>query len=411
MSKVAWIFGWLVLLALPPLASAQEDGLVVHEWGVLSTLEGQDGQVLGGPATRFNELPGFVLRWRSVPMGEKMIEIEKPILYVYTQRKHSLDIKVSLPDGLWREWWPPAETFGPRITQGAPRVPPKGAFLHWPVVRVAARGSSPKTRPREVGGAGWYPKLRTPDANWLTVAGTNYSTPGGDISNYRETEKFLLYRGLATSERAVELGLAHADGKLSLANKGRQALGKVLLLKIEGQRGWLQVVEAPAAGQTQLAPPFTGEGLALDALAAEAGKRFQRWVEAAGLYPKEAAAMTSIWGQEWFRDPGLRAVYLVPRATVDAFCPLAIKPEPDKTVRVLAARIESRSPQLKARVEQWIKRLDARKWRDRARAQQKLRELGHFARPLLEAALRDNPSTEARHQIETLLRALKPQRD
>ena len=65
---------------------------------------------------------------------------------------------------------------------------------------------------------------------------------------------------------------------------------------------------------------------------------------AAGLYPKEAAAMVKTWNDSWF-EPGLRVFYLEPVAQVDELLPLEVKPAPRERVRVIVGRLELFAPE------------------------------------------------------------------
>src|SRR5436305_7117845 len=66
----------------------------------------------------------------------------------------------------------------------------------------------------------------------------------------------------------------------------------------------------------------------------------------AGLYPKEARAMVETWRDSWFEE-GMRVLYLVPRATIDALLPLSITPAPQEIARVFVGRVELLSPEMR----------------------------------------------------------------
>jgi len=60
----------------------------------------------------------------------------------------------------------------------------------------------------------------------------------------------------------------------------------------------------------------------------------------AGLYPDEASAMLRTWELSYFKSPGLRFFYIVPRAWVDKTLPLTITGAPVEVTRVMVGRIE-----------------------------------------------------------------------
>jgi hypothetical protein len=68
----------------------------------------------------------------------------------------------------------------------------------------------------------------------------------------------------------------------------------------------------------------------------------------AGLYPDEASAMLRTWELSYFKSPGLRFFYIVPRQWVDATLPLKITGAPVEITRVMVGRIELISNEQKA---------------------------------------------------------------
>ena len=68
----------------------------------------------------------------------------------------------------------------------------------------------------------------------------------------------------------------------------------------------------------------------------------------AGLYPDEASAMLRTWELSYFKSPGLRFFYIVPRAWVDKTLPLTITGAPVDVTRVMVGRIELISDEQKA---------------------------------------------------------------
>lgn len=50
--------------------------------------------------------------------------------------------------------------------------------------------------------------------------------------------------------------------------------------------------------------------------------------------------MTNTWKNSYFRNPGLRVLYILSRAETDRILPLRIDPQPQEVVRSLVGRIE-----------------------------------------------------------------------
>jgi hypothetical protein len=59
-----------------------------------------------------------------------------------------------------------------------------------------------------------------------------------------------------------------------------------------------------------------------------------------GLFPDEATAMLKTWEISYFKSPGLRFFYIVPKAWVDRVLPLKITGAPVQVKRVMVGRIE-----------------------------------------------------------------------
>lgn len=62
-----------------------------------------------------------------------------------------------------------------------------------------------------------------------------------------------------------------------------------------------------------------------------------------GLYVQEAQAMVTTWRDSWFEE-GIRLIYIMPAAAVDAILPLQVVPRPSRTARVFVGRIELLAP-------------------------------------------------------------------
>jgi hypothetical protein len=108
----------------------------------------------------------------------------------------------------------------------------------------------------------------------------------------------------------------------------------------------------------------------------------------AGLYRAEADAMLATWRDDWW-EPGLRVLYVVPRADVDARLPLTLDPAPKELVRVLVGRLEVPTPQESAELAAL---LDAPGTDADVLAAVKAR-FGRFAEPWLRAS--DRPRARA----------------
>jgi hypothetical protein len=129
----------------------------------------------------------------------------------------------------------------------------------------------------------------------------------------------------------------------------------------------------------------------------------------AGLFPKEAQAMVNTWETSYFRTPGLRLLYILPRPIVDDVIPIQIKPAPEQLVRVMVGRVEVLTPETERRIENALANLESAIPAERNKAAEELNHLGRIKDPVLHriAALAVKPEVRAR--AEGLLKPLAQQ--
>src|SRR5271170_5100090 len=104
----------VVMLAGAAIAGAAElhpdQGLTVHEWGTFTSVAGEDGagikwNVLGCKS----DLPKFVIdrgyrNFKSTIGGT--VRMETPVMYFYSSREVTANVKVQFPQGTMTEWYP-----------------------------------------------------------------------------------------------------------------------------------------------------------------------------------------------------------------------------------------------------------------------------------------------------------------
>lgn len=363
----------LALALAPPAPAGEHPPLVVHEWGTLTTVHRPDGIPVGGlnriaPA---EVLPAFVHRFEPPgpddgprfgkgpavpPHPDVTMRLETPVLYFYPPPGGPLpppfDVEVRMRGGILNEFYPRAEA--------------AVALDHERVAGKAAAGRFDGTRLGNyvVGSLAWkglalgvpppdgFPATDAPP--WLApraVASMPVLAPGG------EAEQYLFYRGVAhldalLATRLVRDRLVLASPRLSWVPREDLLLARVWVADLDGSGGAtfvdlgpvrvprlpdLPIVEhvfAPTeAGFLDTPSRRTPEGAA--ALRAS----MHRELVAQGLFPDEAEAMLATWDHAYFRTPGRRVFYTVPREWTDRFLPLAIS-VPHRATRVLIGRID-----------------------------------------------------------------------
>src|SRR5712691_2995663 len=289
------------------------EGLVVHEWGTLTSVVGEDGgPIPWHPLRQRSDLPSFV--YVGIPKGRQAatVRMETPVLYFYSGRETVASVKVEFPGGQITEWYPSARWAPSR--------------LEWSRVHVRPEAEGPLRR--EARDSHYY-RARQTDAALVAVG----SGPA------LQHERFLFYRGVGNCRLPASVRLKGQTVEVASAAE----VGPVVLFERHGGLVGYRRQDL-AGGETFLERPVLG-----DSLAALRGELHQMLVES-GLYPREAAAMLATWDESWFEE-GLRLFYILPGPETDALLPMSIDPEPQERVRVLVARIEILTPEMEREAE------------------------------------------------------------
>ena len=330
---------------------------VAHEWGVITVPAGATWANLRTVSGESPTLPPFVTQWSSA--AGKLIEewknapviVDKPVIHFYTDARRTVNVRVRVPTGRPKAWWPPASEFGPkpelpaRELRGmrwdpgpAPNledVKPENGFLAWNGLTIDP-GADPKT-------------LREADGWWKTAREIPSAVVGG-------AERFIFYDALTPFD----------PGELPEPN--------------------VRVSEGKSDGLT----PADFEAMLLDA----------------GLYMEEAARVTEIWTSEFFETDGHRVLTLLPREKIDALLPLSIDPAPDDLVRVLIVHVECLTPAQREAVAREIARLGADDPVERDAAMEALAARGPTVEAALRSARAETRDEEVRVRVARLLERL-----
>ncbi len=354
-------------LNTPELNSEKSDAFTVHEWGTFTSIAGEDGypitwDALGGK----DDLPKFVnnfgfrcFKWQLAGT----VRMETPVLYFYSPRELTADVRVQFPHGALTEWYPSAETkiyeskseldryhsgysesqihaLKDLIAKPPSDLDPKMVTLPasldsidtslrsvmgsiaWKGIHVQPQGNASLPFPTERQASRYY-AARDTDASPLTV---------GD-----QHEKFLFYRGVGRFPVPLTARLS-ADGRIAVNNVSAASVPNVIFFENRGGHiGYRNV--GSLNGEVRVdRVPLDGS---LTALRAE----LESALLAQGLFPKEARAMLATWQDSWFEE-GSRLIYLVPSATINSVLPLQVSPAPSQTARVFVGRVELIMPDM-----------------------------------------------------------------
>jgi hypothetical protein len=324
--------------AVPPT-----NGLTVHEWGTFTSVAAADGgseqwALLTPPA----DLPCFVyhLSAQCVKCSLFRVRMETPVVYFYAPKPLMASVHVGLPSGLITEWYPQASH---KAQEGMTYA--SDGNIEWNDIQVSpgAREEFPRA-----GDSSHYYAARETDSAPLRV---------GD-----QAEKVLFYRGVADFDIAIRPKFLD-DGKLEIRYTGADALGFAILFENRGGKAGFRVVRDLRDKRLLDSPLLTAN---VESVRHE----LKGALTAAGLYPKEAAAMLETWGDSWFEE-GMRIFYVMPRKAVDAVLPIQIKPAPATIERVFVGRVEVLSAAMQETFETAMATGDT----------QTLAKYGRFVRP------------------------------
>jgi hypothetical protein len=341
------------------LTNRNPDGLVVHEWGTFTTVAGTDGRAiewlpLGGPT----DLPCFVSHWGNVlykvwPAGGAQplvpltydaargslwgkVRMETPVIYFYSDKDVTTTVSVTFPRGLITEFYPYGLSNSGPPSGGALRDPSLTGYVEWRNVRIGP--SVPALFPNG-GGQSHYYAARATDASPLKVG--------------NQHEKFLFYRGVASFDVPIQT-IALEDGAVEVSNLSADGpLPNVVLFENRGGKIGYRI-----NGSLGLRKSVTLAAPKLDGSVATLRGDLEQMLVAAGLYPKEAAAMVDTWRDSWFEE-GTRVFYIVPSRSVDAILPLYVSTKPASVARVFVGRMDVITPATIQIVEQALKTNDA----------------------------------------------------
>ncbi len=345
----------VLALAAPNRTPIDVERLTVHEWGTFTSLQDERGISLPGINSDDEPVPGFVHRLPysikgGGPHPDVILRLETPVLYFYPPAlpgaSRPIDVRVRFPDGWLTEYYPDAVATAPELAPIGflpPRMKPgTEGVLRWKGLSLGGEGHGPETE----------------DPVWTSpreVRAASVATPKG------ESEKYLFYRGVGRIEAPLQVARAgdrlvirrrpDADPPadepgipgplwlLEIRPDGGSAFRTVVPPSIDpGPRGIL--AEIPASFP---AGAFTSNGV--NRLRGE----MHAALAAAGLFEDEAAAMLKTWERSYFRSPGARIFFLLPRAWTDRRLPLEIS-EPADVERVMVGRIELVTPHQRGRL-------------------------------------------------------------
>ncbi len=366
----------------------QSQTLVVHEWGTFTSVYGTDGRVLPGLQHEEEKLPSFVYGRNTEtpgaapsgcvptedscgckcmepsgfgePLANVTQKLETPVLYFYGAAEQEVKATVDFPGGIISEWYPNATAYSPppglwsRLAEGQ---------MSW-TVKLAPQGPD---------------FAEAPSKDPWNYARAVKSTP---IQVGNQREQFIFYRGLGRFEVPLE-ARATAD-TVTLVNHSQQTIPHAFLLYVHAGGGVVMPLGAvPANGEVRGPLPRGGKERDLGVFVEEASRQVAVALESSGLYPDEAKAMVDTWSRSYFRSPGLRVLYVLPREWTETLLPLRLEPTPKDLVRTLVGRAEVLTPDEEAEA---MRLVESSSYIGAPTVPELISRLGRFAEPKLHRA-------------------------
>lgn len=419
--------------------SAQK-GLVVHEWGTFTSLQGSDGVPLRWNPLESSHLPGFVYNWTRAGLGRyptgllalglknalvTLQRMETPVIYFYADQEQTVDLTVRFPEGGITEWYPQAPQIGPAISRPGPIVSRLDSGLHragvspnftlgsildggavkdslirWQGLKIlpaAGHEDLGKRLLTDVSGSHYFAARET-DSAYVQADSLSVS------NSQPELEKFLFYRGVGNFTTPLSLHM-DARGTITLGNDGKNALTQLLVLKVHGQAGnYISVDRLNPGGQKALTFGAEQPSVPMEKLRSQVRAAMIGGLRAAGLFAREATAMVNTWDDSWFQEEGVRVLYILPRAWTDQTLPLQMDPTPKELVRVMVGRAELIPPDTERRLSLDLTQAQKGKVEADRDIRALLTSLGRFAQPVFQQALaRMDAGPEQRDKLMALL--------
>jgi hypothetical protein len=385
-------------------ACAGGERLVVHEWGTFTSFQNETGESLRRINTDDEPVPPFVHRMVKVPLfppteiyfesryegltqgaphadPRVTMRLETPVVYFHLppdQKEMSLDVAVDFRGGYLTEYFPK----GAVLVDGKPYG--QTAFPSGPIALGGLRWSN--VHIGDVQPPGEMPQ--TTDHVWLAPRKVDAAL----VTAGNESERFLFYRGVGdlaapltvirNSDQVLDVRLNYPALKPPKTTTAKpspldapwpQGAASPLAVHpdwdamLTSRDVWLLDVRPngtsafrrhreskrnrpEGARLLQISGELAEREYSADNLAALRAEMHEALVRE-GLFADEANALLETWELSYFRSPGQRLFFLVPRAWTDAVLPMKLSVPADVT-RVMVGRIELVTPRQRSLLKQ-----------------------------------------------------------
>ncbi len=399
-----------------PVLPPTQGTFVVHEWGTFLSVQGSDGQTIGGMVESEENLPKFVIQrgpdgWERTQARNLRVmfnKMETPVTYFYTDRHRIVTFKASMPKGLLTHWYPTVQEMTPAWKKDEQLATNAGSSINWgpfnvyPLSAYTSKHRTPAL-PAVAADNPWL-SIRQPDSAIVSL-----SSGRAQPNLATETEKFLFYRGLGAFDLPLHVQSLGKDSalRLNLQNKSEQSLTGAFLIWVRGdQMRWAPIADLGGLSLHELeVEKFLGAAIPLSESVPLVKQAVSRALTNSGLYPKEANAMVDHWERDYFRSSGMRILYVLPREQTDAHIPIQVTPKPTEIVRTMVGRLEIITPDTELRLIQCLEQLQKGDAAQKAEAEKYLAGFGRMREAALRRVAQMNVNARIKALAEQLLSA------
>lgn len=398
----------VVITAIGQSVHAKDSGLVAHEWGTFTSLQGGDGALISWKPLKTSQLPNFVYDWRTTNLGLRptsmflfvgkgdmitLQRMETPVVYFYSDRQQTVDLSVKFPKGFITEWYPAATQIGPsalltnHIFAPFARAQSSQSLIRWSNLEILPPAKSAKVQsslPKDTSGSHYFAARET-DSDIV-------APPASQLTGSQH-EKFLFYRGVGSFQTPLRVTM-NSDDSVMIANTGKETLSRLIVLNVRNKSGDFVSVPELKPGEEKIVP-LGSKMLDPKELNKDISQTMSKALVKSGLYQREADAMVNTWKDSWFAEDGLRVLYILPRAWTDETLPMEITPSPKELIRVMVGRAEVLTPGLERSLVDNMEKAEHGDQVASATVRNTLHNLGRFAEPAFYRAL-----AHAQHKME-----------
>ena len=356
MKNKIWIliFSSVVLVTLLGNNSLENTGankLKVHEWGTFTTLLSSKGKMLSGLYIEEEKLPQFVYQHKlPATIHDKLkrqkgvfveplnvtVKMETPVIYFYSPQSRKVSVRVDYPRGSISQWYPKRSNGELLSTNNITDINFENDYngwIEWDNIEILPQNSTQQLSPPKNKETETWVTPRATDANKLSVNG--------------EVEKFLFYRGLGNFSIPIKMQFDD-NKKFKIENSGSQTIPYVFVYekKEDGNENiwWTGSLEK---GETKEIPLSSGSTVNT----ASNFNEFEKALIKQGLYKKEAKSMLETWKTSYFKKPGFRVFWVLPKDLINEMLPLKIEPMPAEINRVFVGRCDLLTPEFESKLK------------------------------------------------------------